>query len=33
MRLPFAETGEPLRAFWRARFYDFNVYSEGKKKE
>ena len=33
MRLPFAETREPLRAFWQARFYDFNVYSEGKKKE
>jgi len=33
MRLPFAEMGEPLRAFWQARFYDFNVYSEGKKKE
>ena len=33
MRLPFAKMGEPLRAFWQARFYDFNVYSEGKKKE
>ena len=33
MRLPFAETGEPLRAFWHARFYDFNVYSKGKKME
>jgi putative transposase len=33
MRLPFSETEEPLRAFWQARFYDFNVYSEGKKKE
>jgi putative transposase len=33
MQLPFAETGEPLRAFWQARFYDFNVYSVGKKKE
>jgi len=33
MRLPFAEMEEPLRAFWQARFYDFNVYSEGKKKE
>jgi putative transposase len=33
MRLPFAEMGEPLRAFWQARFYDFNVYSTGKKKE
>ncbi|MGB7233136.1 MAG: transposase [Candidatus Acidiferrum sp.] len=33
MRLPFAETGEPLRAFWQARFYDFNVYSKGKRME
>jgi hypothetical protein len=33
MRLPFAETGEPLGAFWQARFYDFNVYSQGKKRE
>ena len=33
MRLPFAETGEPPRTFWQARFYDFNVYSQGKKKE
>ena len=33
MRLPFAETGEPLRAFWQARFCDFNVYSRGKKRE
>ncbi|MGB6897433.1 MAG: transposase [Candidatus Acidiferrum sp.] len=34
MRLPFAEMGdEPLRAFWQARFYDFNVYSKGKKNE
>jgi len=33
MRLPFAEAGEPLRTFWQARFYDFNVYSQGKKKE
>jgi putative transposase len=33
LRLPFAETGEPLRAFWQARFYDFNVYSKGKKRE
>ena len=30
IRLPFAQTGEPLRAFWQARFYDFNVYSKGK---
>jgi putative transposase len=33
MRFPFAETGEPLRAFWQARFYDFNVYSRGKVRE
>jgi REP-associated tyrosine transposase len=33
MALPFGETGEPLRAFWQARFYDFNVYSKGKKTE
>ena len=33
IRLPFAEMGEPVRAFWQARFYDFNVYSTGKKKE
>ena len=33
MRLPFAEAGEPLRAFWQARFYDFNVYSRGKVNE
>ncbi len=32
MRLPFAETGAPLRAFWQARFYDFHVYSQGKKR-
>ena len=33
LRLPFEETREPLRAFWQARFYDFNVYTHGKKKE
>jgi putative transposase len=27
------ESGEPLRSFWQARFYDFSVNSEGKKKE
>ena len=31
MQLPFGEAEEPLRAFWQARFYDFNVYSHGKK--
>jgi putative transposase len=25
--------GEALRSFWKARFYDFNVYSEGKTKQ
>jgi putative transposase len=33
LRLPFAEWSEPPRAFWQARFYDFNVYSRGKMKE
>ena len=33
MRLPLKECGEPLRAFWQARFYDFNVYSEQKRIE
>src|SRR5215470_3684137 len=34
MRLPFEENGEPLlRAFWQARFYDFNVYSDRKRIE
>ena len=33
MRLPFEERGETLRAFWQARFYDFNVYSERKRIE
>jgi putative transposase len=32
MELAFAKSAEPLRSFWQARFYDFNVYSEGKKK-
>jgi putative transposase len=27
------ESGEIPRSFWQARFYDFSVYSEGKKKE
>ena len=30
--LPFARCSE-ARSFWQARFYDFNVYTEGKKKE
>jgi hypothetical protein len=33
LRLAFAAPREPLRAFWQARFYDFNVYSSGKKRE
>ena len=33
MRLPFEESAEPVRAFWQARFYDFNVYSERKRIE
>ena len=33
LRLPSGEGTEPLRAFWQARFYDFNVYSRGKMKE
>lgn len=31
--LAFVAPREPLRAFWQARFYDFNVYSRGKKSE
>jgi putative transposase len=31
--MPFAEAEEPLRAFWQARFYDFSVYSKGKRME
>ncbi len=31
MRLPFEDTEPPQRAFWQARFYDFNVYTKGKK--
>lgn len=33
MPLPFEKCGEPPRAFWQARFYDFNVYSQRKKIE
>jgi putative transposase len=34
LRLSFAEEdGGGLRQFWQARFYDFNVWSEGKRKE
>jgi hypothetical protein len=31
--LPFESDGQLPRAFWQARFYDFNVYSRGKVKE
>jgi len=30
---PFGEEGGPPQAFWQARFYDFNVYTKGKKME
>src|SRR5256714_10251050 len=33
LALAFAAPREPPRAFWQARFYDFNVYSRGKKSE
>ncbi len=33
LRLPFEERSEQPWAFWQARFYDFNVYSRGKRKE
>jgi putative transposase len=33
LRLAFEENTGPLRAFWQARFYDFNVYTKGKKTE
>jgi len=33
MHLPFETCAEPLHAFWQARFYDFNVYSERKRIE
>jgi putative transposase len=33
LRLPLGDEGTPLRAFWQARFYDFNVYTHGKKNE
>jgi putative transposase len=33
LHLPFQERGEPLGAFWQARFYDFNVYTRRKKAE
>lgn len=33
LRLPFEKEKGPPRAFWQARFYDFNVYTNGKKIE
>ncbi len=33
LQLPFMRSGEGLRRFWQARFYDFNVYSAKKKRE
>jgi putative transposase len=33
LRLSFQEYGQRLRAFWQARFYDFNVYTKGKTTE
>jgi hypothetical protein len=31
--LPFGQPPQSPRAFWQVRFYDFNVYTEKKKKE
>jgi putative transposase len=33
LRLLFSQGGDALPQFWQSRFYDFNVYSERKKKE
>jgi hypothetical protein len=33
LRLLFSQDGDELARFWQPRFYDFNVYSERKKKE
>ena len=33
LQLPFDDEGVLPRAFWQARFYDFNVYTKGKKIE
>ncbi|HYL64606.1 MAG TPA: transposase [Candidatus Methylomirabilis sp.] len=33
LQLAFEENREPPKAFWQARFYDFNVYTKGKKTE
>jgi putative transposase len=33
LRLAFPESAENPRRFWQPRFYDFNVYTNGKKRE
>jgi REP-associated tyrosine transposase len=33
LRFPFMKQGESLPRFWQPRFYDFNVYSQKKKRE
>jgi putative transposase len=33
LRLAFPEPAENPRNFWQTRFYDFNVYTNGKKRE
>jgi REP-associated tyrosine transposase len=33
LRFLFSQDGDALPRFWQPRFYDFNVYSESKKKE
>ncbi|HYW67881.1 MAG TPA: transposase [Candidatus Dormibacteraeota bacterium] len=33
LQLAFPEARENPRSFWQARFYDFNVYANGKKRE
>jgi putative transposase len=33
LRLAFPQSGETPRCFWQPRFYDFNVYTNGKKRE
>jgi len=33
LRLPFMSADAGLSRFWQPRFYDFNVYSRGKKRE
>jgi len=33
LRLAFPEPVENIRSFWQARFYDFNLYTNRKKRE